>query len=113
VPGNIREAELIARIKHALREDGSHQSLTTGGRMGHNGGPPLEPEPPVYDIVGFCRAHRISRSTLYGLWQQGLGPKFRVGTAVRISREAAQAWRAEREAATDQRFGQRARRLEP
>ena len=104
MPGNIQKDELLAIIKRALREDAFQPSLTTGG-LGHNRGPPFEP--PVYDIPEFCRAHRVSRSTLYAQWQQGLGPKFfKVGVSIRISREAAQAWRAEREAATDQRFGQ-------
>jgi hypothetical protein len=103
VPENVLEAALVERIKRAIREDLLQSSLTTAG-VGHNGGPPLDP--PVYDVPEFCHAHRISRSTLYALWHEGLGPKFfKAGVAIRISREAAATWRAEREAATDQRFG--------
>ena len=100
-----REEELIERIKAALREDLSRSSLMTPVGLGHNHGPPFEAEPPVYDVPEFCRAHRVSRSTLYDLWKIGLGPKFfKIGASVRITREAAQAWRREREAATVQRF---------
>ena len=66
--------------------------------------PSFELEPPAYGILQFCHAHNISRSTLYNSWKDGVGPRFfRVGKSVRISRESAAEWRAEREAATDQR----------
>jgi hypothetical protein len=105
VPQNILEAELLDRIKRAILEDLSQRSMTTIG-LGHNRGPPFESEPPVYDIRVFCDAHKISRSSLYNSWQAGTGPRFfRVGTSIRISREAAAQWRREREAATVQRFG--------
>jgi predicted DNA-binding transcriptional regulator AlpA len=97
----IREAELARRIAEALRGDRQPPQTTIG--FGHSRGPPFE-EAPVYNIAEFCTAHRISRSSLYCLWADGLGPKFfKVGTSVRISREAAAAWRAERETATNQR----------
>ena len=103
---NIREAALIERIKAAVREDLSRSGLLTVG-PGHNRGPPFEPEPSVYDIPEFCLTHRLSRSSLYNLWRDGVGPRFfKLGASVRISREAAAAWRADREAATDQRVSQ-------
>jgi len=102
----IREAALAARILALLHEDQSKASQTMA-RIGHNRGPPSFDEPVTYNVPEFCNAHKISRSTLYGLWAANLGPKFfKVGSAVRISRESAAAWRAEREAATDQRLGQ-------
>ncbi len=86
MPRNVQEAALIERIKAAVREDLSRSSLMTV-ELGHNGGPPFDPEPPVYDIPEFCRAHRLSRSTLYDLWQQGLGP--RVSESTQASGSAA------------------------
>jgi predicted DNA-binding transcriptional regulator AlpA len=96
---NIADAELIERIKKELRDELLQPSATAPG-LGHNGGPPLV-DPPVYDILEFCVAHKISRSTLYNLWTDGIGPKFyRIGSSVKITGESAQAWRREREAAT-------------
>jgi len=55
-------------------------------------------EPLAYTIKQFCRAHGISAPTYYELRKQGLGPaEMRMGTVVRISREAAAAWRHARE----------------
>ena len=65
--------------------------------------PSPEAEPAAYDTLEFCAAHRISRSQLYKLWRAGVGPRFmRLGKSVRISKEAAAQWRAERQDATDQ-----------
>jgi predicted DNA-binding transcriptional regulator AlpA len=98
VPKNIIEKGLIEQLKLALREDLSQSNLTTLG-LGHNRGP--FDDPAVYTVPLFCLTHQLSRSTLYNLWRDGLGPKFfRIGSSVRISREAAQTWRREREAAT-------------
>jgi predicted DNA-binding transcriptional regulator AlpA len=48
-----------------------------------------------YDIPEFCRAHSISRSFLYALWQKGDGPeRMRIGNRTLISHEAAERWRA-------------------
>ena len=55
----------------------------------------------AYTVREFCEAHRISRSALYGLWREGIGPRFiSIGIKKLISVEAAEAWRREREAAT-------------
>jgi hypothetical protein len=52
----------------------------------------------AYSIGEFCARHRISAQLFYKLRPQGLMPAtFRVGTRVLISREAAAAWRRERE----------------
>src|SRR4051794_9738781 len=56
------------------------------------------PEPLAYSISEFCRAHGICAPTYYKLKNYGLGPaEMRMGGAVRISREAAAAWRHARE----------------
>ena len=53
----------------------------------------------AYSIDEFCARHRISPQLFYKLRPQGLMPlTFNVGTRVLISREAAAAWRREREA---------------
>ena len=55
----------------------------------------------AYSVDEFCARHRISPQLFYKLKPQGLMPAtFRVGTRVLISREAAAAWRRERENAT-------------
>jgi predicted DNA-binding transcriptional regulator AlpA len=55
-------------------------------------------EPLAYTIREFCRAHGISVPTYYEFKKQGLGPaEMRMGAVVRISREAAAAWRQARE----------------
>ena len=62
----------------------------------------------AYTIQEFCDAHRISRGALYQLWARGQGPRWlNVGKKRLISVEAAAGWRAEREAATDQRVPQK------
>jgi hypothetical protein len=57
----------------------------------------------AYSIDEFCARHGpISRSYYYKLKENGLGPReIKIGTRVLISREAAAAWRREREAATE------------
>ena len=58
------------------------------------------PQEGAYDVAGFCRAHKVSRSLLYELWRQGRGPRvMRVGSRRLISREAAADWRREMESA--------------
>ena len=55
----------------------------------------------AYSIDEFCARHRISPQLFYKLRPLGLMPAtFNVGTRVLISREAAAAWRRERENAT-------------
>ena len=52
----------------------------------------------AYSVDEFCARHRISPQLFYKLKPQGLMPAtFNVGTRVLISREAAAAWRRERE----------------
>jgi hypothetical protein len=52
----------------------------------------------AFTIREFCRAHGISPPTYYELKRQGLGPaEMRMGAVIRISREAAAAWRHARE----------------
>jgi hypothetical protein len=54
----------------------------------------------AYTVREFCEVHRISRSALYCLWREGIGPRFiSIGIKKLISVEAAEAWRREREEA--------------
>jgi hypothetical protein len=54
----------------------------------------------AYSVDEFCARHRISPQLFYKLKPQGLMPvTFNVGTRVLISKEAAAAWRREREQA--------------
>jgi hypothetical protein len=58
----------------------------------------MQDEQAAYSIDGFCRSHAISRSMFYKLLGAGLAPRVMcVGTHKRISKEAAQDWRRERE----------------
>ena len=53
----------------------------------------------AFTIPEFCGAYRLSRSSFYNLLAAGEGPQtFRIGHAVRISVEAAERWRQDREA---------------
>ena len=63
---------------------------------------PIATQTDAYDVPGFCRAHGdMSRSLLYKLWDEGLGPaRMRAGKRVLISREAAAEWRRKMEAQT-------------
>jgi hypothetical protein len=57
------------------------------------------PGPDCYSIAGFCSSHSISRASFYNLLKAGAAPRImRVGSRVLITREAAAAWRAQREA---------------
>ena len=52
----------------------------------------------AYSIAEFCRRHSISVPFFYKLKQQGKGPiTFYAGVRQLVSREAAAAWRRERE----------------
>ena len=55
-------------------------------------------EPDAFGISEFCKRHGISPQLFYKFKNQ-MPVTFRVGTRVLISREAAAAWRREREAA--------------
>jgi hypothetical protein len=60
-----------------------------------------EAEALAFGVEEFCRLHRISLQLYYKMRQKGLTPaEFRVGSRVLISRESAERWRREREAAT-------------
>jgi predicted DNA-binding transcriptional regulator AlpA len=92
MPSKVLEIELARVIAEAIRANPPQPSEPMVDRR-HNRGPPLDSEPPIYDLAGFCDAYKVSRSKLYGLWRQGLGPKtLKFGRVVRISREAARAW---------------------
>jgi hypothetical protein len=84
-------------------------------KVGHNRGPPLDDdEGPKYrrkpksvdpnalalSIKAFCVLHAISEDQFYKMKREGWGPTtMKVGSRTLISRESAQRWRAEREAA--------------
>jgi len=58
------------------------------------------PEPNAYSILDFCRTHGISKAFFYELQKEALGPRvMKVGRRVLISRQAAEDWVREREAA--------------
>lgn len=51
------------------------------------------PERQAYDVVEFCAAYRVSRTTLYELWKRGEGPRqLRAGSKVLITVDAARQW---------------------
>lgn len=53
------------------------------------------PAPEFYSVRDFCAAHSLSRSFLYRLVKEGLGPKLlKVGSKTLISREEARRWAA-------------------
>jgi predicted DNA-binding transcriptional regulator AlpA len=59
-------------------------------------------EKDAYNVQEFCQRHGISRAALYNAIKAKHGPRLmRVGNRVMISREAAEAWRREREEATE------------
>ena len=61
-PAKVFEAEMARRLAASLHEDATVKSLTQFG-VGHNRGPPLdEEEAAVFDVPGFCRWAKISRS---------------------------------------------------
>jgi hypothetical protein len=60
----------------------------------------LSKETDAFSVAGFCRRHGLSPATYYKLASEGLAPKsFVVGVRRLVSREAAAAWRREREKA--------------
>lgn len=57
------------------------------------------PLPGAYSIADFCKAHDLSQGMYFKLKTQGIGPaEMKVGRRILISIEAAQRWRAAREA---------------
>jgi hypothetical protein len=60
---------------------------------------PFSVADPSLTINEFCAAEKVSRALLYNLWKRGKGPRyFYAGNSRRISHEARQQWRREREA---------------
>jgi predicted DNA-binding transcriptional regulator AlpA len=56
-----------------------------------------------FSVQEFCVRHGISRSALYNALKAGQGPRLmRVGSRILVSKEAAEAWRREREQASEQ-----------
>ncbi len=51
----------------------------------------------AFDILEFCAAYHIGRSSAYGEIREGRLKIFKVGKLTRISVEAAENWRRERE----------------
>jgi hypothetical protein len=66
----------------------------TGRKLAH--GTSVTNEGDAYSIVEFCERHRISKQLFYKFRDQ-MPATFNVGNRVLISREAAAAWRRERE----------------
>ena len=56
----------------------------------------------AFGVVEFCKRHRISPQLFYK-FRAEMPATFRVGTRVLVSREAAAAWRHERERAANAR----------
>jgi hypothetical protein len=56
--------------------------------------------PEVFTVPEFCDSHRISQAFYYKLKKMGIAPTtMKVGNRTLISRDAAAAWRREREEA--------------
>lgn len=52
----------------------------------------------IYSIEDFCAAYSLSRSMLYKMWRQGIGPRyFKIGKRVLMTVKAVEAWQRERE----------------
>lgn len=62
------------------------------------GSAPAADETDAFSVAEFCRRHRISTQLFYK-FRDDMPATFRVGGRVLISREAAAAWRRERETA--------------
>jgi excisionase family DNA binding protein len=98
VPQKILDDALASQIAQALHSSLGQSAQPTFG-VGHNRGPPLASEAQVLTVAEFCNSFRVSRSHLYELFREGLGPRvFRVGNSLRISKTAASEWVAEQEA---------------
>jgi predicted DNA-binding transcriptional regulator AlpA len=80
--------------------DDPHMRPLTQFSVG-NRGPPDEEQSAVFTVGQFCAWAQVSRSTLYEMWRAGTGPRhLKAGVAVRITREAANQWLRDREAAS-------------
>ncbi len=68
----------------------------------------MEVERATYSIDDFCRAYAISRGMFYKLLKVGQAPRIMcVGTHKRISTEAAEEWRRQREAVSSEAVSER------
>jgi hypothetical protein len=57
------------------------------------------PHEPSYTVDEFCKAERISRVALYGMWKRGEGPRhYFNGRCRRITHAARMEWQREMEA---------------
>jgi predicted DNA-binding transcriptional regulator AlpA len=100
-PLKMFQAELMRAIAKAVVENPPLKVLIDQASIGHNGGPAMDDETSgVMTVPEFCIWARVSRSTVYEMWEVGTGPRFfKAGTAVRITRRAAKEWLIAREAA--------------
>lgn len=58
----------------------------------------------AYSVPEFCRAYRISRSTLYALWRNGRGPaSYLIGRKRMITASSAAVWHEQVELAAAKR----------
>jgi excisionase family DNA binding protein len=93
----IREAELVDRIKRELREDLSQSGMTIFG-IGHNRGPPFEPESPALPLSGAVKLALsvpeagkllgLSRNGSYEAAARGELPTVRIGSRIFVPRRA-------------------------
>ena len=100
-PQRFVDRRVAARERGALK-DSERTPVTTTAEPGY---PQLPRGPPfgAYSIPEFCRAHSISESFYFQLQTEDRGPAvMRIGRRTLISVEAAQAWRAQQEAAANQ-----------
>jgi predicted DNA-binding transcriptional regulator AlpA len=60
-------------------------------------------EKDAYNILEFCQRHGISRSAFYKAIEAGQAPRLmHLGSRILVSKEAAEAWRRDREQASEQ-----------
>jgi len=87
----------MARPEITGRKNGAISARPDANR---NRGPPddVDLDLDAYSIGQFCQRHGLSIATFYKLKDQ-MPPTFRVGKRVLIGREAAAAWRRQRETA--------------
>lgn len=87
--------------KPRKRSRAEHHAELLMGLANQRGGSALVLDDPAdaYSIEEFCRRHRLSVQLFYKLKNE-MPPTFNVGKRRLISREAAAAWRREREAAS-------------
>jgi hypothetical protein len=88
-PGRLRPEVTARKIGVKSAKPGAHRVR----------GPPATDDADAFSVAEFCRRHGISPQLFYK-FKNEMPATFRVGTRVLISKEAAAAWRREREAAT-------------